>query len=193
MRKLIYYADATLDGFIAGPQGEIGFFPHSEELLATMSKELPETVPTHVRAAMGLPELPNARFDTVLMGRGTYEPALREGITSPYAHLRQYVFSRTLSIQDPTVTLCADQDPVASVRALKAEEGPDLKDIWLAGGGKLAGALLNEIDELHLKRSPVVAGAGIPLFDGPFNPTAFVPGPTQQFDAGVSMTTFTRQ
>ena len=103
------------------------------------------------------------------MGRATYEPALAVGITSPYAPLRQLVVSSTLpDVPDPEVELVRD-DPVAAVRALKAEPG---RDILLVGGGQLAGALLAEIDELVVKLYPVVAGAGVPLFTAPFTPTA---------------------
>lgn len=52
-------------------------------------------------------------------------------------------------------------DPVATVRALKQEPG---KDIWLLGGGELAGALYPEIDQLLLKVGPLTLGTGIPLF-----------------------------
>jgi dihydrofolate reductase len=63
---------------------------------------------------------------------------------------------------DPAVTLHT-ADPVDLVRRLKAEEG---RDIWLCGGGALAGALIGEIDELILKVNPIVIGSGIPLFEG---------------------------
>jgi dihydrofolate reductase len=54
------------------------------------------------------------------------------------------------------------------VRALKAAPG---RDILLVGGGRLAGTLLGEIDELVVKLYPVVAGTGVPLFTAPFAPT----------------------
>jgi dihydrofolate reductase len=103
------------------------------------------------------------RFDTVLMGRHTYEVGLREGITSPYTPLRQYVVSRTMRASpDPAVELHRS-DPLDLVRRLKAEDG---MDIWLCGGARLAAAVLTEIDELILKINPVVIGTGIPIFDG---------------------------
>ncbi|MFG3013690.1 hypothetical protein ACGFZB_25230 [Streptomyces cinerochromogenes] len=37
-------------------------------------------------------------------------------------------------------------------------------DIWLCGGGRLAGTLWPEIDELLIKTYPVVAGTGIPVW-----------------------------
>lgn len=119
------------------------------------------------------------------MGRATYEPGLKLGWTSPYAHLRQYVVSRTLVSPDPAVTVVGD--PVALVRELKEQEG---MDIWLCGGGKLAAALRDEIDELIIKRNPLVIGSGIPLFDGPFTPTGFAPVSTRSFDSGLAITHF---
>ncbi|MBF9128955.1 dihydrofolate reductase family protein [Plantactinospora sp. S1510] len=188
MRKLTYYVATTLDGFIAGPDGEFDFFPLEPDVLAAMNAEVPETVPTHIRPAAGLTDAPNLRFDTVLMGRGTYEPALKEGITSPYAHLRQYVFSRTLNSADPAVEIVS-ADPVPFVRQLKQQAG---LDIWLSGGGNLAGQLRTEIDDMVIKRYPLVIGAGIPLFDGPFGPTGFTVTGTRAFESGTSVTTYIR-
>ena len=167
MRKLVYYVASTIDGFIAGPDGEFDFFPISAELMAVMNAELPETVPTHFRAPAGLTDTPNRRFDTVVMGRGTYEPALKEGITSPYAHLKQYVFSRTLPpATEPEVEIVAG-DPAEFVRELKSRDGGD---IWLCGGGDLAGQLLPEVDEFIIKLNPVVIGSRIPLARRDFRP-----------------------
>ncbi|MEU7318511.1 dihydrofolate reductase family protein [Streptomyces sp. NPDC007083] len=191
MRKLVYYVAVTIDGFIAGPQGEYDFFPVPDDFVAATVENLPETLPTPARAAMGLSEAPNRRFDTVLMGRGTYEPALSQGVTSPYAQLRQIVFSRTLPPEtDPAVEIVRDRDPVEVVQELKQQQG---QDIWLAGGGKLAGPLLEEIDELMIKRSPRLACAGVPLFDGAFAPTPFLPVATRDFASGISMTTYERE
>src|SRR4051794_17593833 len=88
MRKLVYFVAPTIDGFIAAPDGSCEHFPASEPFLRQLAAELPETLPGHGRAALGV-DAPNARFDTVVMGRGTYDPALALGITSPYPHLRQ--------------------------------------------------------------------------------------------------------
>lgn len=126
------------------------------------------------------------------MGLGAYRPALDAGITSPYAHLRQYVVSSTLKPDtDPAVTVVPG-DPLALVRELKREEGTGL-DVWLCGGGRLAGALLPEIDELVVKNYPVVAGAGIPAFDGAFDPTVFDVAERTAFPNGVTLTRLTRR
>jgi dihydrofolate reductase len=188
MRTLTYYVATTIDGFIAGPDGQFDFFTIDPELMAVMNAEQPETVPTAIRAVTGLETAPNKRFDTVLMGRGTYEPALKEGITSPYAHLRQYVFSQTLTAMDPEVEIVAS-DPAEFVQRLKREPG---QGIWLCGGGRLAGSLLPVIDELMIKRYPLVAGSGIPMVDRPFDPVGFTVTDTRTFDSGATVTTYVR-
>jgi dihydrofolate reductase len=170
MRKLVYFVASTIDGFIAAPDGSWDFFTIQDDVTAFLNARYPETMPTHVRALLGTDAEPNREFDTVVMGRNTYEPALREGITSPYAHLRQIVFSRTLGESaDPAVEIVAE-DPLAFVGKLKQEPG---KDIWLAGGGDFAGQLLPAVDELVIKLNPVVVGAGIPLAATGFDPHRF--------------------
>ncbi|MFI6854300.1 dihydrofolate reductase family protein [Streptomyces sp. NPDC050416] len=152
----------------------------------------PETVPTAYRAAVGIADVPNRRFDTVVMGLNTYRLTLDNGITSPYVHLRQYVVPSTLKPDiDPAVTVVPG-DPLALVRELKGEEGPGL-DIWLCGGGRLAGTLLPEIDELLIKTYPVVAGSGIPVVDGAFDPTVFDVAERTAFPNGVTPTRLTRR
>jgi dihydrofolate reductase len=195
MRKLVYYVGTSLDGRIAGPGGEYSFFPMGDErqtaaYMAWINRQYPETIPTAMRAAVGLADAPNLRFDTVVMGLGTYQPALAEGVTSPYAHLRQYVVSTTLDPEtDPAVAVVQD-DPIAFIRDLKEEDG---MDIWLCGGGKLAGALLPEIDELAIKTYPVVAGAGVPVVDGAFDPTRFEVTERTSFPNGITFTTLARR
>jgi dihydrofolate reductase len=197
MRKLVYYIAVTLDGRIAGPGGEFDFFPAGDErqsaaYSAWANTLYPETVPTAYRAAAGLADTPNRYFDTVVMGLGTYRAPFEQRVTSPYAHLRQYVVSSTLRPDaDPAVTVVPG-DPLRLVRALKREEGTGL-NVWLCGGGKLAGALLPEIDELVVKNYPVVAGAGIPAFDGAFDPTVFDVAERTAFPNGVTLTRLTRR
>lgn len=69
------------------------------------------------------------------------------------------------------------------VRSLKQEDGLDL---WLCGGGELAGTLLSEIDRLVLKRNPVVFGSGISMFgNAPRELRAFDLTETRSFESGV--------
>ena len=188
MRTLTYYVAASVDGFIAGPGGEFEFFGFEGDSAAWIVAEYPETLPVQARGPLGLAGTPNRHFDTVLMGRRTYEPALAAGISSPYPHLRQLVFSRSLAVPTEGVEVVAD-DPVAVVRRLKQEEGAG---IWLAGGGALAGALRDEVDVLVVKRNPVVLGAGVPLFAGPFAPTGLRRTGTRAFETGVVVETYHR-
>jgi dihydrofolate reductase len=170
VRELVYYIGVSLDGFIAGPDDQVDFYPVSEPYAEWMATEFGDALPTHVRRGLGIDTAPNRRFDTVVMGRRTYDPALRAGIPSPYAHLRQVVVSRTLESPDPDITVVRD-DPVGAVRALKQEDTG--LDVYLAGGGQLAGELLDEIDRLVVKLYPVVAGAGRTAFGTRFAPTPF--------------------
>ncbi|WP_433197776.1 dihydrofolate reductase family protein [Nocardia sp. CA-107356] len=190
MRKLSYFVGMSLDGYIAGPGDDISFYPIGADMWDWMKAEYPETLPTHVRPHIGLAvDAPNQNFDTLVMGRGTYDPGLAIGVTSPYAHMRQYIVSSSLGrIDDPTVEL-VDSDPVGLIRRLKQEEG---MDIWLAGGGKLAAQLLGEIDELVIKSYPVVSGTGTPAFAGEFNPTLFAPTKRTEFGNGTQVTWLTR-
>jgi dihydrofolate reductase len=114
---------------------------------------------------------------------------LAAGLTSPYAHLRQIVFSRSLtSGTDPSVEVTAE-DPIALVRGLKQEEG---LGIWLCGGAELAGQLLPEIDELIVKQYPIVAGSGIPLFRAEFSPRVFTLTDSGVFGKGNLILTYAR-
>lgn len=188
MRKLVYFIGVSIDGVMAGPAGEVDFYPLTPDMVARLRSEFPETMPTHLRPRIGMDvDTPNRRYDTVIMGRGTYQVALDEGVTSPYAHLRQYVVSRSLTeVADPAVTLVPG-DPLGLARRLKAEDG---MDIWLCGGSELAGQLLPEIDELVVKSYPVIAGGGLPMFSGGFGPRGFTPVEVLPFGHGGTITTY---
>lgn len=160
MRKLTYYVASTIDGFIATDDGSVDFFPVGGDHIPAITAQYPETLPTKVREAQGLDE-PAATFDTVLMGRRTHDFGVRTGTSSPYAHLRQFVVSRTLPENPAPDVELISADPLARVRALKREPG---LGIWLCGGGQLAQALLPEIDQIFLKLHPIVLGSGRPLF-----------------------------
>ncbi len=181
MRHLTYYISLSIDGFIAGPNDEVDFYQGSDEYMRWMTTEYADALPSHARAHLGLAEAPLTRFDTIVMGRRTYDPALQADITAPYSHLRHVVFSRTIEQPDPAVTVVAS-NPLDTVRQLK-DENSEL-GIYLAGGGRLAGELLPEIDRLVIKRYPVVAGAGIPAFGPDFTPTAFALEGVRAFDGG---------
>ena len=187
MRKLIYYVGMSIDGRIAGPDGGIEFFPLAE-VMGWIVEEYPETLPAHVRQHLGIEAEPR-HFDTIVMGRATYDPATAIGIASPYAPLRHHIVSRTLGPVDADDVEVVSGDPLEAVRALKAQEGAD---IYLAGGGKLAASLLPEIDGLVIKLYPVVAADGVPVFSGEFSPTAFTLRDTRTLADGTTILWYDR-
>lgn len=168
MRKLIYYIAISTDGFIAESDGTFGSFPMQGEHMADLFADFPETFPAPARAALGITG-PNKMFDTIVMGKATYDVGASQGLTNPYPQLDQYVVSSSLERQpDPAVKLIRS-NPIAAVRELKAREG---RAIWLGGGSKLASALYDEIDEVIVKINPLLLGAGIPMFASRIPPTA---------------------
>jgi dihydrofolate reductase len=136
-----YRVVASLDGYIAGPTGEVDWIvPDPAIDLASVY----------------------AGVDTVLLGRRTYELTLQPGAPPWPAGWRIYVFSRTLRAEEhPTVTIVgADAD--ATVATLRAERG---RDIWLFGGGSLFASLLaaDLVDQVEIAIMPVLLGGGTPL------------------------------
>ncbi|MFJ6936760.1 dihydrofolate reductase family protein [Streptomyces sp. NPDC101132] len=193
MRTLTYYIGTTVDGFIADPDGGVEFFdPYVlPELVEHFKAEHPEVLPTHLHEPLGLGEFEPKRFDTIIQGRTTYDAAYRFGITSPFAHLRQYVVTRSLETSpDPAVELVAG-DVVAKVRELKAEEGG--LGIYLAGGADLAGQLADEIDEFVVKTYPVFAGDGVPMSRAGFAPRGLELTGVKVLDMGVVISSYTRK
>jgi dihydrofolate reductase len=162
MRQLKYYVACTVDRFIAREDGSFDFFLQEGEHLTDLINSFPETIPGHLRDALGV-HAENSLFDTVLMGRKTYEVGLDLGITSPYPHLKQYLFSRSMKESPDENVELVSADALALVSELKKRRG---KDLWLCGGGDLATILFPEIDEMILKINPVLLGSGIPLFSG---------------------------
>ncbi|WP_251096897.1 dihydrofolate reductase family protein [Streptomyces sp. Caat 7-52] len=128
---------------------------------------------------------------TILQGRASYDLALREGITSPYGHLREYVASRSTGASpDPHVEIIAD-NLTGRVRALKAEEGG--LDIHLFGGSQIAGALFGEIDELVVKTYPLVYGKGMPMFGTGLDLEEFTLASLRTFGNGALVRTYGRK
>ncbi|PWI15632.1 deaminase [Streptomyces sp. Act143] len=193
MRKLTYFVACSIDGFIGDESGDASFmYPFvDEEFIAFLTAEYPETMAAHGRRALGVHHLPHKRFDTVIQGRGSYEVGLKEGFTSPYGHLREYVASRTLTESpDPHVEIIAT-DLLGRVRELKSEEGE--LGIYLCGGAQLAGQLRDEVDELVIKTYPVALGTGMPMFAAGFSVDEFALDAVRAFGNGVLVRTYSRK
>ncbi len=163
MRDLTYLISTSLDGFIADVDGRYSANPNPPDLMAASAELFPETFLGREREVLGL-DGAGRRFDTVVMGLGTYQMMVRHGDPNPYPHLRQYVLTRDaagLTHTEPSITFvdAAASDLVGALRKEDSKLG-----IWLCGGSRLASSLVNEIDRLVLKLCPMILGDGVPLF-----------------------------
>jgi dihydrofolate reductase len=146
MRQLRYCVAASLDGYIAGPNGEYDWIPMDPEF--------------------DFPAL-YARYSAIVMGRKAYEiSASTEGGGDFVPKLPVYVYSRTLPSGERDGKIFV-QDAVAHVRQLK-DAGPE-KPLWLWGGGELFRELVaaDLVDGLDLGLTPILLGGGIPMLPAP--------------------------
>lgn len=144
MRPVRYSVAMSLDGYIADPTGGYDWIVMDPDIdFGALFKN----------------------FDTLLMGRKTYEMARAQGGGPAMRGMKSYVFSRTLLQEDcPRVTVSAD--PKETVTALKQRQG---KDIWLFGGGGLFQSLLalELVDAVQVAIIPVLLGGGVPVLPSP--------------------------
>jgi dihydrofolate reductase len=192
LRKLSYFIAASIDGFIGAPDGKADFFtPFAVgDFLDYLKAECRDTLPTPARQALGVDDAPNTEFDTIIQGRASYDLALDIKVTSPYAHLREYVASRSIKESpDPNVEVVSG-DVAAKIRELKQEDG---LGIYLCGGASVAGQLLDEVDELVIKTYPVILGSGMTMFAAEFRIADFTLDSVRTFDNGVLVRKYHRK
>ena len=145
MRKVTFGGANSLDNYLARPDHAMDWLLWGEEAAAVMA-DYWKTI------------------DTVLMGRKTYEVAVRSGHGGgSYPGVTTYVFSRTLEEGKREGVTIIRRDAAEFVSELKEQDG---RDICLMGGGELARSLFEAglIDEIGFNIHPVLLGSGIPLF-----------------------------
>jgi dihydrofolate reductase len=159
MRKLVLLMHTSLDGFVAGPNGEMDWIQVGEELFDVVGEK-------------------TAEADTALYGRVTFQ--MMEGYwptagdepgaskhdlehSKWYNTVKKVVVTKTLNYADYSNTSIIRDEVPSSVNALKQLGG---KDILIIGSPSVVHALLedNLIDEYWLMVNPVLLGKGIPLF-----------------------------
>jgi dihydrofolate reductase len=134
----------SLDGFIAGPNGEADWIIMDPEI--------------DFKAIY-------SQFDTMVMGRRTYEVVKGADGGGSTPDMQVYVVSRTLRQEDHAGVTIVD-DPAGLMAELRSKPG---KDIWLWGGGSLFRSLaeLGLVDTVEVAAIPVLLGAGVPLLPPP--------------------------
>jgi dihydrofolate reductase len=148
VRRIRYRVAMSLDGYIAGPKGEFDWIVSDPEIdFGALFQQ----------------------FDTLLVGRGTFEFMVKHG-QAAVPRMKIIVFSRTLQQRDfPEVTIVAGKE-AETVAGLRAKRG---KDIWLFGGGLLFRSFLDAglVDAVEVALIPVLLGGGIPLLPAPARQT----------------------
>jgi len=160
MRSIIQLAHVSLDGYLAGPGGEMDFITYDHEIAE------------YVYPLMG-------SIDTSIYGRTTYEmmegywPSMLDNAEATageksharwYAGVKKIVASRSLPATTGQVTIAGD-DIVSVIAAAKAQPGGDMA-IFASPTLSHALSAAGLIDEWRLTWQPVILGTGLPLFGG---------------------------
>lgn len=173
MHPIIYDVAVSLDGFICGPQGDISKFDHEGPVVDDYKQRL-------------------AGYTTAIMGRVTYEYAFQYGLKigeNPYLPMRTFVFSQSLKIPEKSqIELLSSVSESALKQIQQLSDGP----IYLCGGGEFAGSLLSAglIDQVILKRAPVIYGGGTQLFGNCTNTLNLSRLSTKIYDNGYMLEEF---
>jgi dihydrofolate reductase len=174
MQKIVYYVATSIDGYICGKEGDASGFVGKGEGVTRYQQDL-------------------EAFDTVIMGRKTYEFGYDFGLSPgelAYPHMDHYIFSKTLSLENhhEKVHLVPEFE-VQQIMEIKAKSKTD---IYLCGGGIFAGWLLAHtlIDVLKIKLNPLLLGSGVRLFGNSDQEYQLNLLETEGFDYGLFINTY---
>lgn len=147
MRKIVYYVASSLDGFISGLNSDISGFVGEGNGVKKYIADL-------------------ANFDTVIMGKSTYEFGYKYGLQPgqpAYPNMRHFIFSNTLAFENADPKVQVKKVDIKEVENIQKQNGTD---IYLCGGGLFAGWLLDNqrIDIVKLKLNPLILGEGVRIF-----------------------------
>jgi dihydrofolate reductase len=173
MRKIIYYVASSLDGFICGLNADISGF-----------------VGTGNGVEKYLSDLKN--FDTVIMGRATYEFGYKYGLQpgqAAYPPMQHFIFSNNLTLENPDPKVQVKQIDLQEIEKIQKQAGTA---IYLCGGGHFAGWLLDnqKIDILKLKLNPLILGEGVKLFGKSTQKYGLELLETESYENGLQIITY---
>jgi dihydrofolate reductase/ribosomal protein S18 acetylase RimI-like enzyme len=174
MRKIIYYVAASLDGFISGPNGDISAFAATGNGVKKYLSDL-------------------KNFDTVIMGRKTYEFGYKYGLVPgqpAYSGMTHYIFSGgSLKFENLHPNVHIVEPNLTEIENIQKQEGTD---IYLCGGGQFAGWLLlnQKIDILKLKLNPILLGKGVRIFDNADAAYQLNLLDTEKYEQGLQIVTY---
>jgi dihydrofolate reductase len=186
MRKIISFMHISLDGFVAGPKGEMNWIKVDEEIFDYVGQRI-------------------SASDTALYGRVTYEmmesywPTAGDEPTASkhdidhskwYKKAHKVVLSKTMKDEGLTNTTIISDNLTESINELRKQEG---EEILLFGSPMATHALiqLNLIDGYWLFVNPIVLGQGIPLFVDIKDKIKLKLLNTRQFTCGVTELNYT--
>ncbi len=193
MRKIISFMHISLDGFVAGPNGEMDWIKADEEIFDYVGKRISEG-------------------DTAVYGRVTYEmmenywPTAADKPTATkhdiehskwYSKVHKVVLSTTMKDADLTNTTIISDNLSDSINEIKEQPGLPAdeagKDILLFGSPTATHSLMqqNLIDGYWLFVNPIILGRGIPLFTDIKEKIKLKLLTTRQFTCGVTELNYT--